>query len=134
MKNRTALWGLVILIVLVAGTWLLPGPALPTGLTGTWIFNVHLDGVTNGADVTFVLRQDGDRLTGSYDGSYGIAALRGTVKNEAIQFSFETERTGVVTFNGAIDGSSMEGTCDYGEITSECTWEALRRGARPFWQ
>ena len=117
--------------VLVAATWLLPGPPRPTGLTGTWVFDVVLD--TGGGDVMFVLRQDGETLAGTYDGAYGTADLQGTVRNERIEFTFETERTGIVTFEGRLDGSSMNGTCDYSEL-SEGSWVAMRRGARPFWQ
>ncbi len=124
-------WGVVVVGMLVAATSLLPGPPRPTGLTGTWVFDVVLD--TGGGDVTFVLRQDGETLSGTYDGAYGTAELQGTVRDERIEFTFETKRTGTVTFKGRLDGSSMNGTCDYSEL-SEGTWVAMRRGARPFWQ
>ena len=71
-------------------------------------------------------------LTGSYRGAYGTADLQGKVPNDTIQFSFETEQTGLVTFEGTIEESSMKGTCDYADV-SRGTWEVRRRGARLFW-
>ena len=137
MTRTVALLSLVFLLLtgtglflIFAGPWLFPSPA-PTGVNGTWTFDVDfLD--ARGGNVTFVLRQEGELLTGSYRGAYGTADLQGTVTGDAIQFSFETEPTGPVTFEGTIDESSMKGTCDYSEV-SRGTWEARRRGARLFW-
>ena len=58
-----------------------------TDITGTWAFEVTTDAGGGTSTVTF--KQDGERLTGHYSGStLGEAELTGTIKGQAVAFSF----------------------------------------------
>jgi hypothetical protein len=82
-------------------------------VTGTWNAKVDLGG--QGGTPTFVLKQDGEKLTGTYSGALGEAAVHGTVKGNEIVFDFEASGA-AIHYAGKIDaeGKKMEGTVDYG--------------------
>lgn len=96
--------------------------AAQTDVTGTWNFVVELD--VGGGEPTFVFKQDGETLTGTYEGTFGSADVTGTVKGNEIQFTFGAQGA-EATYTGTIDGSMMKGTCDYGGV-GEGTWEAKK--------
>ena len=105
--------------VLLAATVALAAQA---DVTGTWNFVVELD--VGGGEPTFVFTQDGETLTGTYEGTFGSADVTGVVKGNEIQFAFGSE--GVeATYTGTIDGNMMKGTCDYGGV-GDGTWEARK--------
>ncbi len=87
--------------------------AFAADVTGTWNAKVDLGG--QGGSPTFVLKQDGDKLTGTYSGALGDAPLHGTIKGNEITFDFEAQGA-AVHYAGKVDadGKKMEGTCDYG--------------------
>ena len=82
-------------------------------LTGTWNAKVDLGG--QGGTPTFVLKQDGEKLTGTYSGALGEAPLTGTAKGTDVSFDFEVQGA-KVHYAGKLnaDGNQIEGTCDYG--------------------
>ena len=61
--------------------------ALAHDVSGKWTFNVETD--AGSGSPTFVFKQDGEKLTGTYSGMFGTADLAGTVKGDGIEFSFE---------------------------------------------
>jgi hypothetical protein len=88
-------------------------------VTGGWTFTVQTEMGTGTPQVTF--KQDGEKLTGHYSSSVlGDAELAGSVKGQAIQFSFTASVQGnaiEVTFTGTIeDTSSMKGKVSFGGI------------------
>jgi hypothetical protein len=82
-------------------------------LSGTWLAKV--DTSAGSGTPTFVLKQDGTKLTGTYNGTFGNADLTGTVNGSDVTLEFEVSGT-KVTYKGKLDsaGTKMEGTCDYG--------------------
>ncbi len=128
MTLKVVAYVLTVTALLVLGAWALPG-TVAEGITGAWTFTVDLG--NGGGEVDFVFRQDGEQLTGSYQGAYGSAQVIGTVQDNDIEFSFEVEG-GRVTYVGKIRGRTMEGTCDYGEVAGAGTWEATK--GRSVWQ
>lgn len=82
-------------------------------LTGTWHAKVNL-GDQQGSP-TFVLKQDGETLTGTYSGALGEAPIKGTVKGNDVVWDFDASGA-AVHYVGKIsaDGSKIEGTVDYG--------------------
>ena len=94
-------------------------------MTGPWRFTVRLQD-SGRSTVRFVLRQDGDVLTGTYDGSYGTQPITGTVRGTDIEFSFVIREETRVTYRGTVGERTMEGTCDYAEVSGEGTWTAAR--------
>ena len=57
-------------------------------ISGAWDFNVETS--QGSGDPSFVFKQDGEKLTGTYTGLLGSAELTGTVKGDHIEFSFES--------------------------------------------
>ena len=96
-------------------------------VTGTWNAVVDLD-VGSGEPV-FIFAQDGETLTGTYQGTFGNASITGTVKGDMIEFTFGAEGVGEAKYSGRITpdavGSTIEGTCDYGDLGGG-TWSAKK--------
>ena len=63
------------------------GQAAKIDVTGKWTFTVETSAGSGTPTVT--LKQDGEKLTGTYSGALGEAKLTGSVKGDAIEFSFE---------------------------------------------
>lgn len=82
-------------------------------LTGTWNCKVDL-GDQKGSP-SFTLKQDGEKLTGTYSGALGEAPVTGTVKGSDVTIDFEVSGA-QVRYTGKVDkdGKKIEGTCDYG--------------------
>ncbi|MBV8844117.1 MAG: hypothetical protein JO307_15020 [Bryobacterales bacterium] len=83
-------------------------------ISGTWTANVSLD-VGNGT-ATFMFKQTGETLSGTYGGTFGDAKVSGTVKGNSAEWSFEAPQAGKVVYKGAIEGSKITGTCEYGQL------------------
>src|ERR1700677_235262 len=84
-------------------------------LTGTWSAAVVLD-AGNGV-ATFIFKQTGEALTGSYSGTLGQAQVTGTVKGDQAEWSFENEQVGKVAYKGVLDGAGkMKGSVNYGQL------------------
>ena len=79
-------------------------------VTGKWAFNV---GTSAGAGApTFTFKQDGEKLTGHYVGTFGESDLTGTVKGADITFSFTVDAQGNAikeTYTGTVDKDTMKG-------------------------
>ena len=117
----------------VAMVLLAVGPAFAQDVSGTWQFTVELD--VGAGMPTIVFRHDEGEgtLSGTYQGTFGQAEVSGTIDGTRIEFWFETQ--GIkATYTGTVDGDTMSGTCDYGDIGSG-VWEGVRSpeeiGARP---
>ena len=112
---------LLLLALLLAGT------CLAANVTGAWNFAVELDAGSGNPKFTF--KQDGEKLTGTYEGLLGKIDLAGTVKGNAIEFSFTASGQGQsakVLYKGAIESDSrMKGTAEYGEF-GKGTWTATK--------
>ena len=84
-----------------------------TNVTGDWEFNVTTDQGSGTPTMTF--KQDGEKLTGKYIGQFGSADLTGTVKGNAIQFTFTIDVQGQqapATYKGTVEKNAMKGTMD----------------------
>jgi FlaG/FlaF family flagellin (archaellin) len=100
-------------LLLLAAVTFLAVTVFAADLTGTWTANVQTSG-GNGTP-TFTLKQDGDKLTGTYAGQFGNAPVTGTVKGSDVTIEFDVSGT-KATYTGKLDsaGTKIEGTCDYG--------------------
>ena len=112
----------LILGVLVVIALATSGVLTQANVTGSWQFIVELD--IGSGEPTFVFEQDGEMLTGTYEGTFGEAPVTGMVKGDQIEFRFGAQDSEAV-YVGTIDGDTMSGTCDYGGV-GEGTWEAGR--------
>jgi len=101
------------LVTLVAVTLLALSVLAATDISGTWDATVQTS--AGSGTPTFVLKQDGDKLTGTYSGTFGTAPVTGTVNGSDVTLEFTVSGT-KAKYTGKIDGAGtkMEGTCDYG--------------------
>jgi hypothetical protein len=100
--------------------------AAPVNVAGAWNATLELESVTGHPLLTF--KQEGDKLTGTYEGRYGASTIEGTVKEKEIQFTVTmlaegTRTTG--TFAGTVDGDTMGGDVNF-EGAGDGTWSATR--------
>ena len=100
-------------LALPTAVLLLSIAAFAVDLTGTWNAKVELSTGQSGSP-TFVLKQDGEKLTGTYSGALGDASITGTVKGSDVTINFEISGA-EIHYTGKVDkeGKKMEGTVDY---------------------
>jgi hypothetical protein len=109
------------LLAAFAVAFLAPGKVLAqaTNVTGEWAFSVTTD--QGAGEPTMTFKQDGEKLTGKYNGQFGTADLTGTVKGNAIQFTFTIDVQGQqapATYKGTVEKDAMKGTMDIGGMVS----------------
>ncbi len=88
-------------------------------VTGAWTFEVTTS--AGSGTPTITLKQDGESVTGTYDGQLGKANLKGTIKGTAITFSFVGDAQGqsvTVVYAGTAANDSLKGTVDLGGLAS----------------
>ena len=98
-------------VMMVAAMSAVRGAAQATvDVTGKWAFSVE---TSAGAGApTFTFKQDGEKLTGHYAGTFGEADLTGTVKGADISFAFTVDAQGTAlkeTYTGTVDKDTMKG-------------------------
>jgi hypothetical protein len=100
--------------------------AEPAKVAGKWNVTLQLESITG--HPVILLKQDGEKLTGTYEGRYGPSELTGSIKEKAIEFTVSFVAEGMHTegvFAGTVDGDTMGGECAY-EGAGEGTWTATR--------
>jgi hypothetical protein len=97
---------------------LLPLTLSAADVTGTWEFEVETQ--AGSGTPTFVFKQDGTALTGTYTGALGEAKLKGTVEGDKIEFSFEADLGGTmakIRYTGVVESATkMKGKANFGEL------------------
>jgi hypothetical protein len=121
MHTVTVIGGILSLVAALA----MPAAAQGVNVTGKWVFDVQTGGGSGQPTVTF--KQDGEKLTGHYSSqTLGEADFTGSVKGNAIQFTFNAEAQGQqidVAYSGTVDGNTMKGTVNMagGQLTGSFT-------------
>jgi len=97
-------------------------------VSGKWTMTMEMSMGT--ATPSLDLKQDGTKIAGTYTGRYGTFALEGTLKDRAIQFTFQMGAEGetvTMSFAGevAANGQTMKGTASLGEM-GDATWSAKK--------
>jgi len=107
---------------------LIAASALAADVTGTWAFTVESPAGTG--NPTFVFKQDGEKLTGTYTGMLGKADVTGTVKGDKIEFEFQASYEGqkfAVRYSGTIASpTQMKGTVQLADL-GEGAWTATKK-------
>jgi ABC-type transport system substrate-binding protein len=106
-----------------------PSAAPAASLTGPWTMTLDMQMGT--ATPALDLTQQGEKITGTYEGRYGKSQLTGTLKGRALEFSFTMNAEGtevVMTFRGQVAGDfkSIKGDADLGGM-GEASWSAVPR-------
>jgi hypothetical protein len=71
--------------------------------------------------VTVQIKQDGKKLSGTFQSARGSAPLKGSAQGNQVSFSAKAKK-GDVSFTGTVDGEKMSGTTDQGT-----SWTATRQ-------
>lgn len=94
-----------------------PAPAASTAasannISGVWEAAVETSAGSGTPTLTF--QQDGEKLTGTYKGQLGEFPLTGTLKGDALEFSFKLsgQLDGMAVYKGTVSGATMKGTLD----------------------
>ena len=88
-------------------------------ITGDWVFTVQTD--QGGGTPTITFKQDGEKLTGKYNGQLGAADLTGTIKGNDVKFAFSIDVQGQqapVSYAGTVEKNTMKGTLDIGGMAT----------------
>jgi hypothetical protein len=94
-----------------------PASSAPASdITGVWEFAVTLDSGGTGAP-TFTLKQEGEKVTGTYKGQLGEAPVTGTIKGSDVKLAYKVNAQGQEiegTYTGKLTGSdTMSGTVTF---------------------
>jgi hypothetical protein len=92
----------------------------PANVAGTW--KVSVSGGAGSAEQTIVLKQDGNKITGTFKGPRQSGPLEGTVDGKNISFHVSTRVP--LDYKGTVDGDSMKGTMTGNGKTG--AWTAAR--------
>lgn len=99
-----------MLAVLTAG-------AQSTNVSGNWKLTLETpNGVSN---PSLVLKQEGEKLTGTYKGRFGESPLEGAVKGKEIKFTVKVNAQGQefqLEYAGAVEGDTMKGKVKFGDM------------------
>lgn len=78
----------------------------------------------------FTFKQDGEKLTGTYSGLFGKADVAGTVKGDAVEFTFNVSGQGQsakMRYTGKIESAAkMKGEVSLGDFGNG-TWTASKK-------
>ena len=86
-------------------------------VSGTWLMTVETQAGTG--NPTFTLKQDGEKVTGTYKGQLGEAPVTGTIKGNALALSYKISAQGTdleVKYIGTVDGKNVSGKMSLGEL------------------
>src|SRR4029078_8940499 len=96
-----------ILVLTLLATFVSADPA---NVAGKWNVTLQLESITG--HPVILLKQDGEKLTGTYEGRYGQSDLKGSIKEKEIEFSVTFVAEGMQTqgvFAGKVNGDTMGG-------------------------
>ncbi len=87
-------------------------------VAGTWLLNVTT--MAGKGDVTLILEQEGDQISGTYKGSLGEKPLKGTLKDDdTFELSFKADAMGSeldIVYTGKLEGSGITGKISFGSL------------------
>lgn len=95
---------------LVVGATITPAA---DSMTGTW--KVVVDYSSGKGTPTFVLQQDGEKITGTYQGALGESKITGKIQDSDFELSFNSNGIDM-TYKGKVEGNKISGSADLGVI------------------
>lgn len=109
----------------LAGLILIAASLLAADVSGTWNAKVETD--AGGGTPVFVLKQSGEKLSGTYTGALGDAEVSGSVKGEDVVIQFEVQGAKII-YTGKLDaaGQTMKGKVDLAGMASG-TFTAVKK-------
>ncbi|MBO0724222.1 MAG: hypothetical protein J2P52_01370 [Blastocatellia bacterium] len=98
-------------------TAVLTAGAQTTNVSGNW--KLTLETPNGAANPSLVLKQDGEKLTGTYKGRFGESPLEGAVKGKEIKFTVKVNAQGQefqLEYSAAVEGDTMKGKVKFGDM------------------
>jgi hypothetical protein len=84
-------------------------------VSGTWTMEVQTD--AGSGSPTFVLKQEGEKITGTYTGQLGESAVTGSLKGNVIHLEFNIQGN-LITYDGTASSTEMEGKVNLAEMAT----------------
>ena len=109
-------FGLFLVVLAVLGLFLGATPVLATDkldMTGTW--NMSVETPAGSGAPYFMLKQEGDALTGTYNGAFGEAPVTGKVTGNEFVIEFTSSGRKNV-YKGTVEGKECKGTINISGI------------------
>ena len=112
----------VLVFALIFGA----GVSAQSSVSGEWDGQFETPGGARPFKV--VLTADGEKLTGTAKRTSGDVPITGTIKGDAVTFSYTINYGGndlTLTYSGKVSGDTMSGTVSFGGNAEE-SWSAKR--------
>ena len=121
--------GTLRFVMLTAAAAILPllAAADQPDVTGTWTMAVET--AMGSGSPTFTLTQEGETVTGTYEGLFGEAPVAGTIEGDEVTLSIEVTAQGQdmkIDYVGTVDGDTMTGKVLFGDL-GEGTFKGTRK-------
>jgi hypothetical protein len=97
-------------------------PFAQNDVSGNWELNIN--GPQGSISATANLKQDGEKVTGTFSGPQGDVETSGTIKGNTLSLAFSVPTPqGVlsITMNGEVSGTSIKGVLDFQMGTADFT-------------
>jgi hypothetical protein len=97
-------------------------PTAQINVAGDW--DVMINGPQGAMEATLTLAQDGDTVSGTLESLMGAVEVAGAVAANLMRLAFDVDAGGqmiTITMIGEVNGSSMEGSLDFGQGTADFT-------------
>jgi hypothetical protein len=105
----------------------LPASAVAADITGTWQVTFHTPPPDGDLPATFVLKQDGEKISGTYDGPGGTDVVTGTIKGNDVVLTLAKRPRGRLSAK-VKSTTQMSGTMTGATSTGEpIPWSAEKR-------
>ena len=106
-----------------------PAAAVAADITGTWAVTIHYPS-DGDYTATYVLKQDGEKITGQYHGRFGPADVTGTIKASDVTLTVTVQSLTPVTAH--VSGKLTSATKMSGTVTGTSdrpseTWSAEKK-------
>jgi len=118
-----------LLLSVLAGLLAFTPPTAAQSIAGEWEATLHTPGGIR--TVKMIFEVHGDTVTGTVKRPTGDVSLTGTVKANAVKFSYTIDYNGnplVLTVTATVTGDSMQGMVDFGGV-AEDEFSAKRSGS-----
>lgn len=115
---KLANWSVVVLLMMA--TYVLLAVAADASVAGPW--SVKVSGAAGTADQKIDLKQDGNKISGTFKGPRQSGTIEGTVDGNNIKFRVKARVP--LDYVGTVDGDTMTGTLTGRGKTGD--WTATR--------
>lgn len=93
-------------------------------VTGKW--NMSVETSRGSGNPVFTLKQEGNKVTGTYAGYFGEAPVTGTVKGNEVEMKY-TMSGSTTVYKGKVDGNKIAGTVDIAAGEATGTFEGTKQ-------